>query len=316
MKTRHYTFLVLLLSVFTALADKKMTIRNSYTGESFEVSVPNGMRIYEYNSNWLDSIPYLLERARYGEPWAYEAIGDCYRYCYRYGKGGVDKSMFKTFFYYELAGMDVEQKVAEAIEQNPTDQFGNTVRLIDILENGDLDLSISFIDTLCDDHSSDAKVIKDLVCETDTNTRIMLLERNIISPEVSTDKMMFTIFGCVAMNWFPKSFREKKEIVYAVGDKLPYLYDAIAISFFNKSHEDINPDTIARKSATAITFLEKADVEAMLSRTGAEILYQHYQSEIEAGRMTFDTENMERLSTLARLQNLKPSFSLTNRIRQ
>lgn len=274
-----------------------MTIRNSDTGESFEISVPDGMKIYEYNSNWLDSIPYLLERARYGEPWAYEALGDCYRY----GKGGVDKSMFKTYFYYELAGIDVEQKVVEAIEQNPTDQFGNTVRLIDILENGDMDSSISFIDILCDDHSSDAKVIKDLVCETDTNTRTMLLERNIISPEVSTDKMMFTIFGSAAINWFPESFREKKEIVYAVGDKLPYLYDVIAISFFNKSHKDMDPDTIARKSATAITFLEKADVEAMLSRKGAEILYRHYQSEIEDGRIAFDAENMERLATLARL---------------
>lgn len=279
MKTRYYTFLVLLLSVFTVFADKKMTIRNSDTGESFEISVPDGMRIYEYNSNWLDSIPYLLERARYGEPWAYEALGDCYRY----GKGGVDKSMFKTFFYYELAGMDVEQKAAEAIEQNPIDQFGNTVRLINILENGDMDSSISFIDTLCDDNSSDAKVIKDLVCETDTNTRILLLERNIMSPEVSTDKLMFAIFGSAAMNWFPESFREKKEIVYVVGDKLPYLYDAIAISFFNKSHEDMNPDIIARKRATAITFLEKADVEAMLSRKGAEILYRYYQSEIEVG---------------------------------
>ena len=43
-----------------------MTIRNADTGESFEVSVPDGLkiRIDEYNSNWLDSIPYLVEHAR------------------------------------------------------------------------------------------------------------------------------------------------------------------------------------------------------------------------------------------------------------
>lgn len=77
--------LSLFLSVLSVFADKKMTIRNSDTGESFEISVPDGLRIYEYNSNWLDSIPYLIERARYGEPRAYEALGDCYRY----GKGGA-----------------------------------------------------------------------------------------------------------------------------------------------------------------------------------------------------------------------------------
>lgn len=77
------------LSVF---ADKKMTIRNSDTGESFEVTVPDGLRIYEYNSNWLDSIPYLMEHTRYGEPWAFEALGDCYRY----GKGGMTRSFINA----------------------------------------------------------------------------------------------------------------------------------------------------------------------------------------------------------------------------
>ena len=70
-------------------ADKKMTVRNADTGEPFEVSVPDGLKTYEYNSNWLDSVPYLVVRARYGEPWAYEALGDCYRY----GKGGVEQSI-------------------------------------------------------------------------------------------------------------------------------------------------------------------------------------------------------------------------------
>lgn len=68
----------LFLSTIVAFADEKMAIRNSDTGESFEVMVPDGLRIYEYNSNWLDSIPYLIEHARWGEPWAYEALGDCY----------------------------------------------------------------------------------------------------------------------------------------------------------------------------------------------------------------------------------------------
>lgn len=274
-----------------------MTIRNSDTGESFEVSVPDGLRIYEYNSNWLDSIPYLIERARYGEPWAYEALGDCYRH----GKGGVERSIFKTVIYYELAGLDVEQKAMESLEENPTDQLGNTFRLIDMLEKGDNDGVLCYIDTVYYENHSDAEVIKDLICGTDVNSRIKLVERNIMSPVVSTDKMMFTVFGCVAMDWYPDSLKVKEGLVATIGDRLPYLYDKIAVDFFRKSHEDMNSDTIARKSATAITFLEKADMDAMLSRKGAEILYRHYQTEIEAGRMAFDAENMDRLATLARL---------------
>ena len=77
-----------MLSSFAAMADKKMIIRNADTGESFEVMVPDVLRSYEYNGNWLDSIPYLVEHARNGEPWAYEALAECHRY----GKGGVKRS--------------------------------------------------------------------------------------------------------------------------------------------------------------------------------------------------------------------------------
>lgn len=297
MNIRYISIIILLLSVLYASADKKITIRNSDTGESFEVSVPDGMRIYEYNSNWLDSIPYLLERARYGEPWAYEALGDCYRY----GKGGADRSIFKAFFYYELADMDIERKAIESLEENPTDQLGNTFRLIDMMEKGDKESVLCFLDTAHYDNHTDANVIRDMICETDSNVRSRMVEYNVMSSEVSTDKTMFTVFGCFAMNWIPETFKDKNGIVTAVGNKLPCLYDKIAVDFFSKGHDGMDPDTIAIKTATAITFLEKADKAAMLSREGAEILYRHYQSEYEAGRMKPDVEDMERLAILARL---------------
>lgn len=43
-------------TVIVAMADKKMRIRCEETGESFEVIVPDGLRIYEFNGNWFDSI--------------------------------------------------------------------------------------------------------------------------------------------------------------------------------------------------------------------------------------------------------------------
>lgn len=55
------------------------------------------------------------------------------------------------------------------------------------------------------------------------------------------------------------------------------------------------------KKEKAMTFLENADKEAMLSHEGAAILYKHYMSEQEAGGMNLDEDEMERLATLAGL---------------
>lgn len=230
MNIRYISIIILLLSVLSASADKKMTIRNSDTGESFEVSDPDGMRIYEYNSNWLDSIPYVLERARYGEPWAYEALGDCYRY----GKGGVERSIFKAYFYYHLADMDIEQIAIESMAKNPTDQLGNTFILMEMLEHGNKQDVISFLETLNFKDNADLKVLRDFVIEPDTIILKHVVEQNIISGDSSTDKMMFTMFGCYYLNWFPDSFKEKSEIVAAAGNKLPYLYNEIAVKFFQR----------------------------------------------------------------------------------
>lgn len=130
MENRICILLLTLMSAFYSYADKKMTIRNIDTGESFEISVPEGLKmsIQEYNSNWLDSIPYLVEHARWKEPWAYEALAECYRY----GKGGVEKSMFNAIMCYEEAGMSASEIAEAAYESDPTDEFG----LIDHLMEG------------------------------------------------------------------------------------------------------------------------------------------------------------------------------------
>ena len=111
------SFSVLALNV---LADEKLTVRNTDTGESFEISVPDNLKIYEINSNWLDSVPYLIDHAKWMEPWAYEALGDCYRY----GKGGVEKSMAYALAYYNLAGKKMGELLKQTHEENPDDELG------------------------------------------------------------------------------------------------------------------------------------------------------------------------------------------------
>lgn len=274
-----------------------MTIRNSDTGESFEVSVPDGMRIYEYNANWLDSIPYLLERARYGEPWAYEALGDCNRY----GKGGVERSIFKTLAYYSLSDKDIEETAKESIKENPKDHLGLVFKLMDKLECKDNNGALDVLDSLNQGQYADAEILRDFINETDTLLLADVVGQYVMSPEISTDKMMFSIFGCVYRNWMPDFLRNKDGMLTAMGVKFPYIYDKIAVKFLQGEHEDRDSVKLAEKKTKAIAFLEFADKEAMLSRKGAEILYRHYNSEIEAGRMAFDEVDMERLAILAKL---------------
>lgn len=297
MKFRYITVLILLLSVLSALADKKMTIRNSDTGESFEVSVPDGLRIYEYNSNWLDSIPYLLERARYGEPWAYEALGDCYRY----GKGGVEQSIMKAVTYYELAGINVEEIAMKAVDENPKDHLSLIYKLINKVESKDHDGILCILDTLNHEQYTEADILKDFLCNADTISLSSVVQQNILSTDVTTDRMLFTLVGCTLSNWIPNTINNKETILSAVASKFPYIYNQVAEKFFNESHEDMELGKLIETKSKFISFLEKADKEAMLSRKGAAILYNHYVSEVEADRMDFNAAEMERLATLARL---------------
>lgn len=116
---RVIIFSIAMLSAISAMADKRMTIRYADTGESFEITVPDGFKMYSYNGNWLVSIPYLVEHARYGEPWAYEALADCHRY----GKGGLKRSLINALFYYKLAGKNIENYIAEIGQNDHDDQW-------------------------------------------------------------------------------------------------------------------------------------------------------------------------------------------------
>lgn len=297
MKIRHLSLIIALISALATFADKKMTVRNTETGESYEVSVPDGFKIYEYDSNRLDSIPYLLERARYGEPWAYMALGDCYRY----GNGGVDRSIFKAFVFYSLSGLDVDKKAEELAEENPHDIMGLIYKLLERIAYNDKEEALCVLDTLHRHGYDDAEVLRDFLKDVDKEKLATKVEQNLRNPEVGTDKIMFTFLGCSSMNWLPDFLEDNKNILMAIADKLPYLYGKVGVKFFNESHEDMDSVKLAEKKATVIGLLEKADKEAMLTGEGASILYNYYMSEIEVDRMVFDEKEMERLAILAKL---------------
>lgn len=127
MKTGILFALAALLAAFPVLADSELTVRNVETGDSMTLTVPDGLHIHESNAAWPDSVPYLIEHARLAEPWAYKALGDCYRY----GTGGVKKCLFNAICYYMAAGIDPEDMVRHTSEENPDDEL---VRLLTTLK--------------------------------------------------------------------------------------------------------------------------------------------------------------------------------------
>lgn len=297
MKMRCISFFIVMLCAVSAFAEKKMTLRNTDTGESFEVTVPDGMRMYQYNANWLDSILYLLERARYGEPWAYEALGDC---C-RYGKGGVKESIINALVYYDKAGKDIEKMGLQAAEETPKDHLGLVYRLIDRIEKEDRDGMLCLLDTMNQVNYRESDVLRDFLNDTVTLTLPKTLHRDVMSEEMSVDKAIFIMAGCKLRNWVPGTFNGGDALVSAIASKFLYLSEKFAVEFLSEVHEEMDPIELAEKRKKAIGYLQLADKEAMLSREGAGILYDHYVAEVEAGRMAFDAEELERLAIVGGL---------------
>ncbi len=302
MNTRNISLIILLLSFLSAFADKVMTVRNSDNGESFEVTVPDGFRIYKYNSNGLDSIPYLLERACYGEPWAYEALGDCYRY----GKGGVERSIIKALVYYVMSGMDIEEMAKNSVKENPRDHLSLIYRLVDRWEDKDEEGMCSMIDMLDEEGYHDADVLKSFIGGTNPENIISLVEHSIMSPDISTDEMMFAVmkYG-IFEAWNSNSFENKEELFIAACNKFPYIYDQVGMEILKEDSDNMDLKDYEKMRLKAISYLIEADKSAFLSRQGAAILYRHYKSEIEAGHMATNETEMLRLATLARLPELE-----------
>lgn len=240
---RLITIAAILLSSFAVMADKKMTLSNIDTGESFEVSVPDGLKIsiQEYNSNWLDSIPYLIEHARWGELWAYEALGDCYRD----GKGGVEKSMFNAIMCYEEAGKSATEIAEAAYECDPTDEFGLLNHLMNGLDKKRIseEDAIRLINGVITPKAGWMVFLADILRQEHDAREEYIKSR--LTPDSNSDEFLVG-FACLAMDdshIFDKTFINVSDDymrrIRLFGEKLPPIYDVIANKMWRKYDESI-----------------------------------------------------------------------------
>lgn len=97
---RLFITLTAMMSAVTTLADNAIDFNETITGKSAEVVVSDTLPVSESTAAHGDtfvSLTNLIERVRQGDKQAYETLA----YCYRYGKGGVEKCMFNAIICYQ-----------------------------------------------------------------------------------------------------------------------------------------------------------------------------------------------------------------------
>lgn len=297
---RLITIAAILLSSFAVMADKKMTLSNIDTGGSFEVSVPDGLKIsiQEYNSNWLDSIPYLVEHAKWKEPWAFEALAECYRY----GKGGVEKSMFNAIMCYEEAGKSATEIAEAAYECDPTDEFG----LLNHLMNG-LDIkriseedAIRLINGVITPKAGWMVFLADILRHEHDAREEYIKSR--LTPDSNSDEFLVG-FACLAMNdnhIFDKTFinipDDYMRRIRLFGEKLPPIYDVIADKMWRKYDESIEDKE--KYLSAALDCMFHADKMGFLSKHNMTRVLTFCKDNGIDERIPFSEEDLARFDAI------------------
>lgn len=297
---RLITIAAILLSSFAVMADKKMTLSNIDTGESFEVSVPDGLKIsiQEYNSNWLDSIPYLVEHAKWKEPWAFEALAECYRY----GKGGVEKSMFNAIMCYEEAGKSATEIAEAAYECDPTDEFGLLNHLMNGLDKKRIseEDAIRLINGVITPKAGWMVFLADILRHEHDAREEYIKSR--LTPDSNSDEFLVG-FACLAMNdnhIFDKTFinipDDYMRRIRLFGEKLPPIYDVIADKMWRKYDESIEDKE--KYLSAALDCMFHADKMGFLSKHNMTRVLTFCKDNGIDERIPFSEEDLARFDAI------------------
>lgn len=235
-KNRLYLTLIAMATVSVSMADKRMTIRCEETGESFEVTVQDGLRIYEYNGNWLDSIPYLTEHARWGEPWAYEALGDCYRD----GSGGVKMSIVNALGYYDLAGKDIDAIISGITEIDHDSPFAIMPRFFNYLEDRNYDKVLCALDTLNEFDYHSADILRSYIHRKTEKVALSEILEYITSTGTDADAAFFAAGGASICLKLDTIKTDISSFIPVLLNKIPFLYSQFGERKYKKTTRWLN----------------------------------------------------------------------------
>lgn len=287
---RLFMSAVAVMTVLTAMADKKMTISNAETGKSFEVMVPDGLRIHEYNGNWLDSIPYLLEHARNHEPWAYENLGRCYRYGI-----GTEKSITNALIYYDQSDVDASKLAEEAYASDPTDELGLMNHLFEELDRNRMtvDEAMALLDSFPGTLPNWAVCMRNIFSNRDTEDIEKYILSTIDLQRISGDELMASIVCLVALKPDAIPYHSKvpspefMEKLTTVAPKIPRLYAKAGAKYWSLYEDCPNNEDALRNAfdmyhkAYLYALLDMSDAVAVLDYRDEHPLYEGFPFSLE-----------------------------------
>lgn len=267
MTTKILLALAAVFAALPAMADKKMTVRNVETGDSMIVAVADGLRICEYDAGALDSVPYLIEHGRLAKPWAYKALGDCYRY----GNGGLKKSLANAICYYLAAGIDTKDLVDQTSKENPDDElvrFYTTLKkVVMYVHSGATDSIPAYLDGANLPDRPWTRTLREysrLDLPADSSERLLSLV-----DEDSDGDQFLAVFGLKAF-MYPeeKEFRPlDKTLLFA--RKVPMMYNFAGAEYIRDFYDNRSKENLIM----AIDCLRKADEAGLLDTSTFDRLH-------------------------------------------
>lgn len=241
-----------------------------------------------------DSVPYLIEHARWLEPWAYEALAECYRY----GKGGLDKSLFNTLISYELAGLSATEIAQAAFEANPNDELG----LLNYLMEGrdkkrltDEDI-IKLIEKMPCPRPAWATLFRQLLMKAPAERSDYAA--SLLATDLSGDELLIALHfnNEIFDQILGSGMSDNTQLVELVGEKMPILYDIYGGRFWRAYREGADPDE--GLMAQALEFMARADRCGFLSRHNMAMILNYCENHDKGGIGPFSDEDLARFGKI------------------
>lgn len=248
------------------------------------------------------SIDTIYAHARNGELWAYDALGDCYRY----GKQGLQRSYINALMYYTIGGKSDWQCKAEVNQKNPDDPFAVFLRLMDYVEKGDNERMASAIDSLhkADYHSAD--IFIELIKDPDRLSQSEVIEYA-QRPSTDPDAAVFACAGYALFNMNDNGNIKAEWARPVLVDKVPIMYALFGVELYEETLKTDSPDGYDPESKDrdskarlkAAEYLLKADNYGCLTKQGARLLLHYFTEDTGSEWVKLSKEDCARIQRLA-----------------
>ena len=266
-----------LLPITSAYAQQNLIVRNSETGESFEVEIPDGLTITA--DGWTDSVEVYRERARQGDVEAYRKLARCYE-----DGVGVETNFVNMMYLYELA---------DYMDGKRDHYYFRKSRLGRMLE--DMDRKYQ---------NNDSIGAEEILAQINNEWPSFLWIMNVINienknelthtlePEAQNGNMVarLVLASMAADSVCSDACISELEEVAAYA---PMMYNKLGRIYMG------NPDSMRTDIDRAIDYFRKADEYAMLSRKGAKDLLECYRIKMKRGEKPCDDMELSRLRRLS-----------------